>query len=308
MQQDPTALLKKHGKTFNFARLFLGKTTGIAAARLYQFCRIVDDIADETSDKIQAKENLQALTQAIIENNKAHPVVGDFLVLCEQFNVNRNNGIILIEGVSEDLGTQALNTERDLIQYAYKVAGVVGLMMAPILGANKSGQPFAVDLGIAMQLTNIARDVMEDARMDRRYIPGAWVKDLSAKQIALGQGEDKSSVQSAVSCLLGLAEEYYRSGLAGLYFLPYRNRQAIAVAAYAYREIGRKLSVNNYEYWQERTVVGKVNKVKLAAQALWHLATGELANSPPIHHSKLHLCLQHSPLQYPHNNAAVIAK
>ena len=292
MNDDPTELLKKHGKTFNFARLFLGSKTGLAAARLYRFCRIVDDIADESPDPEIAKVKLNDVKESIVQNTADHPVVNDFLRLCEEYQIERNHGITLIDGVSQDLNLVALPSLEALIQYAYRVAGVVGLMMAPILGAKKMGYAFAIDLGIAMQLTNIARDVLEDAQMGRRYLPGEWVNTLSASQITLASIEHREQVQGAIKVLLNLAEEYYQSGLAGLYYLPPRNRQAIAVAAYVYRDIGRKLLKNDCHYWHGRVVVSKPKKILLASQALWHLNTTAIARHETDHQNALHSHLQ----------------
>jgi phytoene synthase len=291
MQDNPTALLKKHGKSFNFARFFLGSDTGIAAARLYRFCRIVDDIADENEDKVDAAQQLALLKQQIVQNQKTDPIIGDFLALCSEYGIDRNHGITLIEGVSQDLIPLALASEKMLIQYAYRVAGVVGLMMAPILGAKKVGYAFAVDLGIGMQLTNIARDVMEDAQMQRRYIPADWVGALSAEQIANSELADREVVQKAIQSLLQLAETYYQSGLSGLYYLPARNRRAIAVAAFVYRDIGRKLLSNHCIYWQGRVIVSTPRKLQLACQALWQLTTSKLAHTDCVHANELHLHL-----------------
>jgi phytoene synthase len=293
MNDDPTELLKKHGKTFNFARLFLGSKTGLAAARLYRFCRIVDDIADESPDPDIAKVKLNELKESITQNTADHHVVQDFLKLCEEYQIERNHGITLIDGVSQDLNLVALPALETLIQYAYQVAGVVGLMMAPILGAKKVGYPFAIDLGIGMQLTNIARDVLEDAQMGRRYLPGEWVNTLSTSQIALASIGHREQVQDAIKVLLNLAEKYYQSGLAGLYYLPPRNRQAIAVAAYVYRDIGRKLLKNDCRYWLGRVVVSKPKKIFLASQALWHLKTAVIAHHETAHQDELHSHLQY---------------
>lgn len=293
MNDDPTELLKKHGKTFNFARLFLGSKTGVAAARLYRFCRIVDDIADESPDPDIAKVKLNELKESIAQNAANHPVVDDFLRLCEEYQIDRNHGITLIDGVSQDLNLVALPTLQTLIQYAYRVAGVVGLMMAPILNSQKEGNVFAIDLGIGMQLTNIARDVLEDAQMERRYLPGEWVNSLSASDIALANIQNREPIQNTIKVLLNLAEEYYRSGLAGLYYLPHRNRQAIAVAAYVYRDIGRKLLKNDCQYWLGRVVVSKPRKILLASQALWHLKIAAIANHETEHQSALHEHLQY---------------
>ncbi|MFT6284751.1 MAG: phytoene synthase [Arenicella sp.] len=292
MNDDPTELLKRHGKTFNFARLFLGSKTGIAAARLYRFCRIVDDIADESPDPDIAKVKLNDLKDSISQNTANHPVVEDFLRLCEEYQIDRNHGITLIDGVSQDLKLVALPTLETLIKYAYRVAGVVGLMMAPILSAKKVGYAFAIDLGVGMQLTNIARDVLEDAQMGRRYLPGEWINTLSASDITLANVQNREQIQSAIKVLLNLAEEYYQSGLAGLYYLPPRNRQAIAVAAYVYRDIGRKVLKNDCQYWLGRVVVSKPKKILLASQALWHLKTSAVANHETEHQKELHRHLQ----------------
>lgn len=292
MQDSAIALLKKHGKSFNFARLFLGKKTGNAAARLYRFCRIIDDIADETLDKTEAKKELEEIKLAIQHNRINHPLVGDFLCLCNEHGIKRLNGIILIEGVSEDLSVQAFQTEQEIIQYAYKVAGVVGLMMAPILGASKEGSLFAIDLGIAMQLTNIARDVMEDAKMGRRYLPGAWMNFISAEQITVNKVEQRRHVQQAIAQLLALAQKYYESGIAGLHYLPQRNRKSIAIAAYLYREIGRKLLQKDCTYWQGRVVVTSRRKASLAGSALWDLSAGNIAKNNAVHKQILHKYLK----------------
>lgn len=289
---DPRLLLKKHGKSFNFARMFLGSETGLAAARLYAFCRIVDDIADESPDSQIAISKLETLKTEISSNVASHPVVTDFLLLCDEYQIDANHGITLINGVSQDLNPVELTSVEELIQYAYSVAGVVGLMMSPILGATKAGHPFAIDLGIAMQLTNIARDVLEDAQMQRRYIPGLWLDNISAPQIASTAAKVRDAVQHAIKRLLELAEHYYQSGLAGLYYLPPRNRKAIAVAAYVYREIGRKLLRNDCRYWQGRTSVSTPAKILLASQALWHLRRAVIAQKEASHLDELHKPLQ----------------
>jgi len=291
MNDDPTELLRKHGKSFNFARLFLGSDTGIAAARLYRFCRIVDDIADESTDKEQARNELNNLKNLIIDKQIEHFQVKDFLLLCDEYSIDRHHGITLIEGVTQDLDKVALPSVEALVQYAFRVAGVVGLMMAPILGADKRGYPFAVDLGIGMQLTNIARDVMEDARMQRRYLPAEWVNNASALQILSNESNVQNTVQAATAQLLELAESYYQSGLVGLYFLPPRNSRAIAIAAYIYRQIGRKLLKNQCQYWLQRTIVSTPQKAILAAQALWHLRFSGLADEVCQHENSLHIHL-----------------
>lgn len=283
-----TKVLKKQGKSFYFAKLFLAKDTGNAAARLYQFCRLIDDIADENPDICQARHQLEVIQQSLVANESDHPVVNDFLMLCTTYGIDRQHGITLISGVMQDLEPVALLTYDELLNYAYRVAGVVGLMMAPILGAERSGYCFAIDLGIAMQFTNIARDVFEDAQMNRRYLPADWVNNLDAQALLSPNTTQQAVVKNAIARLLHTAETFYDSGISGLYFLYPKNKKAIAVAAYLYRGIGRKLLAQHPDYRQGRVMVGFSQKCVLALQALVDLKAGNIARDLPQHQPRLH--------------------
>jgi phytoene synthase len=289
MQLEPAnTVLKTYGKSFHFAKFFLKADTGDAAARLYRFCRLIDDIADENPDKNTSRLQLHSIQNSIKANVSANPVVHDFLLLCEQYSIDRHHGITLIAGVLQDLEPVALSSYEDLLNYAFRVAGVVGLMMAPILGAERSGYAFAVDLGIGMQLTNIARDVLEDAQMHRRYLPGDWVNGLGVTQILAPNVEQNVVITEAIARLLTTAETFYQSGISGLYFLHPQNRKAIAVAAYLYRDIGRKLLQRQCDYLQGRVAVGYVRKCSLAINVLTELRFRHLAKVKPQHDHTLH--------------------
>ena len=260
--------LATHGKTFKFASLLLSKAQVDQAARLYQFCRWVDDIADETQDKSFAKEMLDNVKQQIISGKPRHQITEDYLILSGELGIPINHALTLIDGVSSDLKEVAFVTEDELIEYAYKVAGVVGLMMCPILDAKPQGTAHAIDLGIAMQLTNIARDVMEDAQLGRRYLPLEWC-GVSTHQIV--EDSDKTlrpQVMQAIRRTLALAERYYQSARQGYRYLPSQSRRAIVVAEAVYREIGVKLERQGLRYWQGRTTITLGGKLWLASSNL----------------------------------------
>jgi len=173
-----------------------------------------------------------------------------------------------VQGVQSDLEPVRIATVGDLLVYAYRVAGTVGAMMAPMLGADDDAAVGpAVDLGMAMQLTNIARDVLEDAQADRRYLPAAWV-DLPPAAIAAASPAARARVPPALLDLLALADRYYARGRAGLPHLPLRARTTVAVAADLYRAIGTVIRERDGAYWQGRAVVAKPRRFAIATRAI----------------------------------------
>ena len=159
--------------------------------------------------------------------------------------------------------------EEELIRYSYHVAGTVGIMMCDALKCdNVLAKSFAIDLGIAMQLTNIARDVLEDAKMGRRYLPGSWVQNIPPKEIVLAAKTNDLKkihiISKGIKKLLILAEQYYLSGEKGFTFLPFNTRVAISVASGVYREIGVQLENENYNWQNGRQVTSVYKKIKIS--------------------------------------------
>jgi phytoene synthase len=156
-------------------------------------------------------------------------------------------------------------------------------------------KPHAVDLGIAMQLTNIARDVVEDARMGRRYLPGAWVDDMTPEEILAAasnpNGRHGVQITLAVERLLALAESYYASGRAGLAYLPYRAHFSIGVAAKVYRQIGRQLLRSRDSWHGTRQVTSKRSKMLCTLRATANL-TRRLPHVRRPHNDELHTWLR----------------
>ncbi|MGL6259866.1 phytoene/squalene synthase family protein [Vibrio sp. WXL210] len=288
MKNQALNSLAKHGKTFRFAGLLLNKTQLEQAARLYHFCRCIDDIADNATDKCKATEQLKAVKRQLTNQCPQDAFVEDFLALSAELNMPQDYASTLIDGVTSDLGRVDIQTESELVQYAFKVAGVVGLMMCPILGADPRGTPYAIDLGIALQLTNIARDVLEDAQMGRRYLPYEWCP-MSAQQVTLGNDvETRQQVMQAIERVLALAEHYYTSARQGYTHLPRRSRRAIIVAESVYRAIGVKLTQQGTRYWEGRTTVALTSKIHIAAVNLLR----RTQTSSKGHDQTLHLPLR----------------
>ena len=289
-------LLSTYGKSFHWARYFLGKEAGLQATQLYAFCRYLDDIADQPSNLGATKlKSIQNIFNNYSYQTGSYPEVENFLLLKQELDLPVFAVKDLLKGLISDQGTVLLLNENQLIQYSYKVAGTVGLMMAPILGiSSKKAIPFAVDLGIAMQLTNISRDVLEDAELGRRYIPGEWCDDLSAPKIVElaknGTTEDRLKVSAAIKRTLLLAETYYVSGFKGLAYLPPRNHLAILIAGIIYRLIGRRLLATGTEWWVGRQVVNSTGK--LLHSLYPPLLMLNRFKRLPVHESHLHNCLK----------------
>ena len=188
--QNAKLILKENGKSFNWAGNFLPSKYINRAAELYSFCRILDDIAD-SEDTLSLKQ-LKGIKSYLVHNKKTSLSEINYP---KYFNtLSKRAAIDLIDGLILDQNSVSFDDQAELISYSYQVAGTVGLMMCDALECrDKNANLFAIDLGIAMQLTNIARDVLEDASMGRRYLPGAWVNNLSANEIAKAaeKGDEK---------------------------------------------------------------------------------------------------------------------
>jgi phytoene synthase len=199
--------------------------------------------------------------------------------------------VALIDGLLSDQKPVRIKSDAELLSYAYHVAGTVGILMCNVLDCDdEQALGHAIDLGIAMQLTNIARDVLEDAEMARRYLPASWVGNLAPEQIvalAKTPNDDAAvTVTNAVSRLLTLADAYYKSGIAGLSYLPLRAHISIAVAALVYRQIGVQLAQQNYPWHGGRQSTSISTKIRCSLRAFGTLRLRFQKAAP--HESNLH--------------------
>jgi len=287
-------VLSSHGRSFYFASHLLGRVHRHRAARLYAFCRYVDDLVDEHTDALQARKQIEAIRRSLQTGVSRHSAVQNLLSLRQEVALPMVPLDWLLSGVQSDLNVARVQNEAELIQYAFKVAGTVGLMMCAVLDVHhpKAG-PFAVDLGIAMQLTNIARDVGEDAAKGRVYLPAAWTGGLSPADILAPTSAQQVRLRTSIQRTLALAQTYYDSGTSGLGYLPWGAQNGILAAAMLYREIGLVLANNEHRSWETRAMVSLPRKMMCTAKALprhWWRSSWGLVQ--PTHRAPLHQHLQ----------------
>tara|TARA_Y200000002_G_C22681783_1_gene664400 strand:+ start:801 stop:1652 length:852 start_codon:yes stop_codon:yes gene_type:complete len=226
-----TNYLSIYAKSFNWAGFFLPKKTYLNCSSLYDFCRTVDNIADEDGALEAKKKNLLDFKKKFNKKDYSNDVIKNMWSLIDEFKISTNLVNDLIDGAESDLKDEVkLNSQRELLVYSYRVAGTVGLMMAKILNVeNKNALKSAIDLGIAMQLTNISRDVVEDSKNNRFYI---------------------SSDFDSIKENLKLADLFYESSFTSIKKIPISFRFAILVARRVYRRIGynilKKENIENY--------------------------------------------------------------
>lgn len=263
------AALVAKGRSFHWARRLLGAVHADRATRLYGFCRRVDDLADETQSPEAARAALFALGQSLRAGTSRDPLTADTIRLLQDCQIDPAIPLELIRGVAGDLLPVRVADEAELLRYCYRVAGTVGLMMSAALDVtDPRALPHAIDLGIAMQLTNLCRDVREDALADRRYLPASLLGEIDPARLIQPTDADRPAVCTAVAALLDLADVYYRSGEDGLAYLPANARGSILVAARVYRAIGGRLRRRGYDYWASRAWVPMGGKAVITAKAL----------------------------------------
>ncbi len=263
------AALAAKGRSFHWARRLLGKTHAARATRLYGFCRHLDDLADESTSAADAREKLDAASTSIVTGVSADPVIRDGIRLMNECQISPEIALELVAGLRSDLDSVRVADEAELCRYCYRVAGTVGVMMCGVFDVRSPvAHAYAVDLGIAMQLTNISRDIAEDAAAGRRYLPASMIGRLSPSELVFPSKVLRPRLRECIATLLSLADRYYASGESGLSFLPLRARGGILVAARVYRAIGTRLRTADHAFWNGRVVVTDREKATLTAQAL----------------------------------------
>lgn len=269
---SPQAVMDHHAKSFSWAARFLSTATRKDAALLYAFARTADDYADEERfgsepERLKYLTDMrsQALSTASPDKTSLANMAGQML---------RKHGVpdavlgCFMDSLQADAGRRAISNQQELLRFAYGVAGTVGQMMRPLLGAPATVDSYAVGLGIAMQLTNIARDVVEDAQRGRCYIPSEW--GVASQVLAAPQTSNQRADAFAVLCkLLALADDFYAYAQSGVHAIPAVNRRAINIAAALYQAIGRKIVLRGPDmYWQGRMSLSVAEKSWLVARTL----------------------------------------
>ena len=273
--------LKKHAKSFYFAGLLLDKQTLHDASVLYAFCRQLDDAAD-IEDMSEKSVKLQQLITDYRTDHSQNEINIAFKALKKQYQLNSQFIDDLILGVSSDLQFKQPKDLKELISYSYQVAGTVGGLMARILGAtNEKAWRFAIDLGIGMQLTNISRDVKEDALNNRIYLPQDQLgSDIDATTIL--NPEHKTKVYHVTKEILTIADKYYQSGFSGIYYIPKKNKFSIFIAGMLYQSIGSKVLNNNEKFLKQRVYLTLFEKIIILIKE--YLKQTKTLNQAEPHH------------------------
>ena len=269
--QNADFVLSLKGKSFHWARRWMASAHAARATRLYGFCRYVDDLADEAvaGGDLDPHAALALVAQGIASGVSQNPIVLDMIDLMQQCGIHPALVLTFMDGITSDLGTVFMADEDALLRYCYQAAGTVGSMMCRVLGCDDpAALRHAVDLGIAMQLTNICRDVADDAAVGRRYLPASLIGDVAPQVLVDPAPALRPLLQGCIARLLVTADRYYRSGEAGLAHLPIGARGSILVAARVYRAIGTRLRQNGHAYWLGRTVVSRHTKTLVTVRAL----------------------------------------
>ena len=237
--------LSVYAKSFNWAGFFLPRETLKKCSALYDFCRIVDNIADDDEKIENKRKKFDQFENDFNQKKFDNPVIKNMWSLIEEFNIPLKIVQDLMIGIKSDIKDHVkLNSKKDLLIYSYRVAGTVGLMMAKILRVNKkSSLKSAIDLGIAMQLTNISRDVIEDSKNNRFYINQKFEEICST---------------------INLADTFYKNSFYSIKDIPISFRFSILVARRVYKKIGHKiLNKKNYENYQDSGKIYVSNTEKI---------------------------------------------
>ena len=237
--------LSKYAKSFNWAGFFLPKNIYSKCSNLYDFCRTVDNIADDKEEIEIKKNNFLNFKNNFNNQNYSDPIIKNMWTLIKEHGISTKIINDLFDGVESDLKSKVeINSKKDLLIYSYRVAGTIGLMMAKILNVkDKISLKSAIDLGIAMQLTNISRDIIEDSENNRFYISHNF-------------GSIKETLKTA--------DLFYESSFPSIKKIPFNFRFSILVARRVYRKIGQnilnKKNIKNYNN-SEKIYVTNIGKI-----------------------------------------------
>jgi 15-cis-phytoene synthase len=272
-------MIQKGSKSFSLAARLFDPATRDAAFFLYGWCRYCDDQVDQVGASMTAEElnrrlkTLKDKTAAAFSfAPQREPVFVALQYIVHRYDIPSHYALELIEGMAMDVRATQYTSLKELLLYCYRVAGTVGLMMAHVMGLrDEVALKHAADLGIAMQLTNIARDIVEDASMGRVYLPSTWLSEAKIPPKEIAAPENREKLAMLTLRLLREAERYYRSGDEGLWHLSFRSACAVAAARNVYSEIGALLLKKGARAWDERTYVTGARKLRVVLRGVLSL-------------------------------------
>lgn len=273
--------IQKGSQSFAAAAALFDAETRIDAEMLYAWCRHCDDVIDGQTlghdrvvvspEQVRATlEELYAKTRSALAGEpQSDPAFAAFQQVALRRGIPEAWAIELIDGFAMDVSEVRYVTFEDTLKYCWHVAGAVGVMMALVMGVKPEDLATlrrAQDLGLAFQLTNIARDIVEDAENGRVYLPDTWLAEANVPREELADPKHRQSVANLAFSLVEAAEPYYQSSRWGLRSLPFRSAWAVGAANCVYREIGVRVVARGPKAWDTRTSTSKATKIMLALQ------------------------------------------
>jgi len=291
--------MRLRAKTFFFASKFLPPDVRTDLSVLYSFCRYVDDSVDRGSDRKLALILIDQVIHDLERKTSSIKEVAEFLALAISRNIPAAFAIELALGVKSDLFSVRKQSQDELLRYCYRVASTVGIMICYLLGLRESKAiAFGIDLGIAMQLTNIARDVLEDYANDRIYLPTDLISEKIIAQAFSGGLREQGETFEIIKQVIKLADVYYESAENGICYLPKFARLAVLVSSRAYRKIGQNIIKEKKNYFKKRISTSDIQKQICLAEAIFSLCTNpkyQRVNNCLSHQAELHRVLRGSP-------------
>jgi len=278
------AITRKHAKTFYMATRFLPYHKQRSIFAIYGLCRYLDDLVDEAEDliyqkkisKIEVFDRLESFKNKLVNTYKGvehdDPILVAFADVLNRYNISIDLPLMLLDGVSSDLTKNRYETFEELYDYSYKVASVVGLMTSEIFGyKSKKALDHAIDLGIAMQLTNILRDIGEDLRRNRIYLPMEDLNRFNITESDLFNYDRSEKFIEMMKFQIHRAESFYESADLGIPMLSKDSRLPVMLAKENYSRILSKIEENEFQVFQLRAYLNATEKFAILPKVIMQL-------------------------------------
>lgn len=280
------AITRFYAKTFYMATRFLPNEKQRSIFAIYGLCRYLDNLVDDAIDLAKDEEiGVSEIKLKLIEfkinlediyagKRIDNPILSAFSDTVHKYNIPIDLPLLLVEGVESDLSKNRYETFSELYDYSYKVASVVGLMTSKVFGySNDKALDYAVDLGIAMQLTNILRDIGEDLQRDRVYLPKDELVKFGVSEKDIFEGKITDEFIDLMRFQISRAREYYVKADLGIKMLSKDSRLPVYLAWYNYGRILDKIEENDYDVFQERAYLNNLEKFSILPRILVKMRT-----------------------------------
>lgn len=292
-----TAAIEQGSKSFAAAARLFDPRTRESAVILYAWCRHCDDVVDgqmlgrgqrpDAAEEAGARlDELRRRTEAVFRGEQlSDPAFAALAETVRRHAIPQRWAFEHLDGFAMDVAGQRYRTIEETLLYCYRVAGVVGLMMARVMGVTRADTlDRACDLGIAFQLTNIARDILDDAASGRVYLPEQWLEEAQIPLREIAGPRHRERLAGVAARLIRAAEPYYDSAATGIRDLPFRSAWAVATARSVYRHIGVEVVRRGASAWDERVSTSRPRKLAAvlggAGSALAAAALGRVSSAP----------------------------